>query len=151
MIPDLSRIAAPPRINLGAGRFLFWGLLAAGSLAMAVAPPHQAAAQTSSAQACPAPGTPYKIIPLTVSTVTTGGTAVTAIAATGARCGGYLVTSNAAGICVDQTTTAGTVTGTPSTTSCVAANTPFYLVPSVNAVSVNSPSSSVNFAGEGLN
>lgn len=103
------------------------------------------------AQICPAPGTPYRIIPLTTSTVTTGGTAVTAIAAPGARCGGYLVTANAAGICVDQATTAGTVTGTPSTTSCVGAGTAFYLVPSVNPVSVNSASSSVNFSGVGLN
>jgi hypothetical protein len=91
------------------------------------------------------------IIPLAVSAVTTGGTAVTAIATNGASAGGTLVTANAAGICVDQVTTAGTVTGTPSTTVCVAQNVPYYLVPNTHAVSVNSASSSVAFAGWGLN
>ena len=96
------------------------------------------------------PGT-VTIVPLAVSSVTTGGTAVTALAAGGASAGGFLVTANAAGICVDQTTTAGTVTGTPSTTVCVAQNVPYFLTPNGHAVSVNSSSSSVAFAGQGNN
>jgi hypothetical protein len=90
------------------------------------------------------------IVALDVSSVTTGGTAVTALATGHATAGGYLVTANAAGICVDQVTTAGTVTGTPSTTACVAQNQPFYLVPANHAVSVNSSASTVSFGGEGL-
>jgi len=90
------------------------------------------------------------IVALDVSSVTTASTAVTALAAGHATAGGWLVTANAAGICVDQHTTAGTVTGTPSSTACVAANTPYYLVPNTGAVSVNSTASSVAFAGEGL-
>ena len=83
-----------------------------------------------------------------VNVVTTGGVAVTAFAAGQATAGGWVATANSAGICVDQVTTAGTATGTPSTTGCVAANVPFYLVPSTNAVSVNSSASSVTFGGE---
>lgn len=107
--------------------------------------------QDTTGNACvtSAPGT-RTIIPLDVSTVTTGGTAVTALNAGHATAGGYLITANSAGICVDQSTTAGDVTGTPSTTACVAANVPFYLAPTNNAVSVNSTASSVSFAGEGL-
>lgn len=91
------------------------------------------------------------IIPLDISTVTTGGTAVPALSPGHAKCGGWLMTANAAGICVDQIQTAGTATGTPSTTGCVAANVPYYLVPSSNGVSVNSGSSSVSFGGQGVN
>lgn len=94
---------------------------------------------------------PRTIIPLDVSSVTTGGTAVTALAAGHAMAGGFVETANVAGICVDQHTAAGTVTGTPSTTACVATNVPFYIVPSAGAVSVNSSASSVSFGGEGLN
>lgn len=91
------------------------------------------------------------IIPLDAASVTVGGTAVNALKAGNARCGGWIVTSATAGICVDQTTSAGTATGTPSTTACVGQNVPFYLVPSANAVSVNSTGSSVALGGEGVN
>jgi len=91
------------------------------------------------------------IVPLDVATVTTGGTAVNALAANHATAGGYLVTANAAGLCVDQTTTAGTVTGTPKTTVCVVQNQPYFLIPNTHAVSVNSTASGVALAGMGLN
>jgi len=90
------------------------------------------------------------IVLLDVSTVTTGGTAVTALATGHASAGGFIVTSNAAGLCVDQYQTAGTVTGTPSSTACVAMNVPYQLVPSAHAVSVNSTASGVALGGEGL-
>lgn len=93
---------------------------------------------------------PYTIVPLDVATVTTGSTAVTALTAGHATAGGFIMTANAAGICVDQHTTAGTATGTPSTTTCVPQNLVFSLVPSVSAVSVNSTASSVALGGEGL-
>lgn len=88
------------------------------------------------------------IVPLDVATVTTGGTAVTALNAGHATAGGFLVTSNAAGICVSQAGTAGTATS--GSTQCVAANQRYNLVPSANAVSVNSTASAVAVGGEGL-
>lgn len=88
------------------------------------------------------------IVPLDVSTVTTGGTAVTALTAGHASAGGFIVTSNVAGICVSQTGAAGSATA--GGTVCVAQNQPYTLVPSAAAVSVNSPASAVAFGGEGL-
>lgn len=93
---------------------------------------------------------PYIIVPLDIATVTTGGTAVVALSAGHATAGGFILTSSSAGLCVDQHTTAGTATGTPSTTSCVPATIPYNLVPSAGAVSVNSTGSSTALAGEGL-
>lgn len=90
------------------------------------------------------------IVPLDVSAIGTGGTAVTALTAGHATAGGKLVTANAAGLCVDQHGTAGTVTGTPSTTMCVPQNVVFDLVPSAGAVSVNSTAAAA-IGGEGLN
>jgi len=82
-------------------------------------------------------------------TVTTGGTAVVALNAGGANAGGTLMTTNAAGICVNQNGPAATSTG--GSTMCVAANQIFNLIQSGNAVSVNSTGSGVTFAGWGLN
>jgi DNA-binding beta-propeller fold protein YncE len=92
----------------------------------------------------------FIIVPLDVATVATGGTAVTALTAGHATAGGWIMTANAAGICVDQVTTAGTVSGTPSTTGCVGAGVPVPLVASGLPVSVNSTGSGTALAGEGL-
>lgn len=110
------------------------------------------AASVANAQSCPKPiGLPGGSVPLDVATVTTGGTAVTALnACNSASAGGWVATSNPAGICVDQFTTAGTSTGTPSTTYCLAPNQPFYLAPSIKAVSVNSTASGVLISGQGV-
>lgn len=91
------------------------------------------------------------IVPLAVSTVTTAGTAVTALAAGQRTAGGYLVTSNAAGICVSENGTAGTATGYTGSvmTVCVAANQPYNLLANAGAVSVNSTASNVAFSGYG--
>ena len=102
------------------------------------------------AEAQQKPG-PYSVIPLDASTVTGNGTATTVLNARHVIAGGTLVTANAAGICIDQFTTAGTATGTPATTVCVAQNQPYYLVPSFGPVSVNSTASSVAVGGFGLN
>jgi hypothetical protein len=91
------------------------------------------------------------IIPLDVSVVTTGGTAVTALTAGHAAAGGFIVTNNPAGMCVDQSTTAGTVNGTPSTTVCVLQFESFPLTPNGGAVSVNSTGSGVAISGQGWN
>lgn len=92
---------------------------------------------------------PLTIVPLD-AVVTGSPGAVTALNPGHATAGGFLSTANAAGICVDQHTTAGTVTGAPSTTTCVEQYQAFYLVPGTGAVSVNSPGSAVSFGGEGL-
>jgi hypothetical protein len=93
------------------------------------------------------PGT-LTIVPLDVAVVTTGGTAVTALTMGHATAGGFLVTSNAAGICVNQQGAAGT--STAGGTVCVAQNQMYTLVPNGNAVSVNS-TAAVAIGGEGLN
>jgi hypothetical protein len=91
------------------------------------------------------------IVPLRISAVTTGGTAITALNAGDATKGGFVITSNAAGICIDQVTTAGVATGTPSTTVCVAQDQSYTLTANSHAVSVNSTASSVSLAGQGQN
>lgn len=90
----------------------------------------------------------HRTISLDVATVTTGGTPVTAINAGHAVCGGVLVTSNAAGMCVNQNGDAGTATA--GDTICVAQNVPYYVIPSAKAVSVNSTASSVAIGGYGF-
>lgn len=93
---------------------------------------------------------PMNVVSLDVSSVTTGGTAVTALLATHANHGGFLVTANAAGICVNS---AGGAAGTSTSgdTICVGQNIPYSIPPTANAISVNSSASSVTFAGNGLN
>lgn len=120
----------------------------AGTVSVTAAGAATAANQTNGSQVVkPAART---IIPLDVSAIVTGGTAVTALTAGHATAGGIIITANAAGICVDQHTTAGTVTGTPSTTMCVPQNIVFNLVPNSGAVSVNSTAAAA-LGGEGLN
>lgn len=119
-----------------------------GTIAVTASGAATAANQTNGSQVVkPAART---IILLDVSAVATASTAVTALAAGHATAGGILVTANAAGMCIDQHTTAGTVTGTPSTTMCVPQNVVFNLVPNSGAVSVNA-TAAIAFGGEGLN
>jgi hypothetical protein len=93
------------------------------------------------------PGTLTQIA-LDVGSVTTGGTPVNALSATHAAAGGYILTANAAGICVNLLGSAGT--STSGNTTCVAANQPYDIPPTANAVSVNSSASSVTLAGYGF-
>lgn len=83
--------------------------------------------------------------------VTTGGTAVIALNAGQARCGGEIVSNNAVGICVDEIQSAGTITGTPSSTICVPTNVTFTLVPTANSIYINASASGVVVGGFGLN
>ena len=96
---------------------------------------------------------PYKptIVPLDVATVTTG-TPATVLSANHRTAGGFLITSNAAGMCVSENGTAGTTTGYVGSvaTVCVVANQPYTLQPSTNAVSVTSPGTGVAISGYGL-
>jgi len=92
---------------------------------------------------------PFTIVPLDISVTGSPG-AVTVLNAGHATAGGTLVTANAAGMCVDEYTTAGTVTGTPSSTICVVQNQAVTLTPTSGAVSVNSTGSAVSIGGTGL-
>jgi hypothetical protein len=92
------------------------------------------------------------IVPLDVSTVTTGGTAVTALAAGHRNKGGWLQNPKAAGadLCVNEQ---GTATGTVSagSTTCIAAGQSYSLTPNAGAVSVVSSDSAHPFSGMGFN
>lgn len=89
------------------------------------------------------------IIPLDVTSVTTGGTPVNALSVGHVLRGGFILTTNAAGICVSQQGAAGTSTN--SSTQCIAANQIYNIVPNTGAVSVNSVGSSVALSGQGYN
>ena len=107
--------------------------------------------QTYSAVVC-GPPAPYRptIVPLDVATVTTG-TPATVLNANHRTAGGFLITSNAAGMCISENGTAGTTTATVAgvATVCVAANQRYTLLPSANAVSVTSPGTGVAISGYG--
>ena len=90
-------------------------------------------------------------VPLDVATVTTG-TPATVLSVNHRTAGGFLITSNAAGMCISENGTAGTATASIAgvATVCVAANQPYTLVPSANAVSVTSTGTGVAISGFGL-
>jgi hypothetical protein len=92
---------------------------------------------------------PITLYPLDVSTVTTGGTAVTAIAAGGHARGGFIMNpvGAAQSLCISETGTATTTAG--GSVVCIAAGVVYQLSPSNGPVSVNSSDSSHPFAGLG--
>lgn len=94
----------------------------------------------------------FTIVPLDVSTVTTGGTAVTALTAGHKTAGGWLQNPASATqpLCINEI---GTASGTSSSgnTTCVSPGTPYYLTPSSGTVSVVSSDSAHPFSGFGLN
>jgi hypothetical protein len=92
------------------------------------------------------------IVPLDVATVTTGGTAVTALAAGHRNKGGFLLNPKAATIdlCInEQTAASGTVSA--GGLICVSPGQSYTLSPSALAVSVVTSDSAHPFAGQGLN
>ena len=92
---------------------------------------------------------PSSVTPTSLDISTVAGSAVNALSAGHATKGGFVVTSNAAGICVNQKGAAGTASN--GDTACVAQNQPYYLAPSAGAVSVNSTGNPVTLAGYGYN
>ena len=88
------------------------------------------------------------IITLDVKAIAVGSTAVTALAAGNARAGGFVVTSNAAGLCVNLLGTAGVASS--GDTVCVAQNVIFVIPPTAGPVSVNSTATAA-IAGYGYN
>lgn len=91
------------------------------------------------------------IVTLDIKTVTTGGTAVTALAATHKTAGGWIQNPPSATInlCLNEI---GTATGTTSSgdTTCVQPGQTYYLTPSAGAVSVISSDNTHPFSGYGL-
>ncbi len=91
------------------------------------------------------------LVPLDVSTVSTGGTAVTALTAGHRTKGGWIQNpTGATALCINES---GTASGTVSsgTTTCIQAGQTYSLAPSGNAVSVISSDSSHAFSGMGFN
>lgn len=92
------------------------------------------------------------IVPLDVSTVTTGGTAVTALTAGHRTAGGFLYNPIGATInlCINEQATASGTTSAAGLT-CIQPGQSYTLVPAAGAVSVITSDSSHPFSGEGLN
>lgn len=91
------------------------------------------------------------LVPLDISTVTTGGTAVTALNAGHASAGGFIQNPKGASVdlCINGIGTASGTTSSANTT-CIPAGSAYYIPPSAAAVSVISSDSSHPFSGEGF-
>ena len=91
------------------------------------------------------------LVALDVASVTTGGTAVNALAAGHATAGGFIYNPTVAtvALCINQI---GVASGTSSAgnTTCIQPGQPYNIVPSANAVSVISSDSTHAFSGMGL-
>lgn len=92
-----------------------------------------------------------QMVTLDVKTVTTGGTAVTAIAAGNRANGGWIQNPSTAttALCINEL---GTATGTTSSgdTTCIAPGQSYNLIPSPKAVSVIASDSAHAFSGYGM-
>lgn len=112
-------------------------------LALALASPSYAATVT-------VPGA-QTIVPLDVATVTTGGTAVTAIAAGHRSGGGWIQNPTTATIplCINELATASGTTSAGSLT-CIAPGVIYQVTPNSGSVSVISSDSAHAFSGYGL-
>jgi parallel beta-helix repeat protein len=99
----------------------------------------------------PKSGGSTTVSPLSISTVTTGGVAVTAIVANGRNAGGWIKNPESATVYLGINEI-GTASGTSSNgnTTFIAPGTTYYLSPSANAVSVISADSGHIFSGLGL-
>lgn len=89
-------------------------------------------------------------IPLDVATVTTGATAVTALAAGNRQRGGWLYNPSSATIklCIDEQTTASGTSSAGSLT-CILPGQSYNLIPSMAPVSVVTSDSAHPFSGMG--
>lgn len=91
------------------------------------------------------------IVTLDIKTVTTGGTAVIAIASGNRTAGGFLQNPKGASadLCINEV---GTASGTTSSgdTTCIAAGNSYNVAPGIGPVSVISSDSSHPFSGYGL-
>lgn len=89
------------------------------------------------------------IVPLDVATVTTGGTAVTALTAAHRSAGGFIQNPGSVSLCINEV---GTASGTTSAgnTTCIAQGQTYNLSPTAGGVSVISSDSAHPFSGYGL-
>lgn len=92
----------------------------------------------------------FTVVALDASTVTTGGTAVTALSAGHSTAGGFIVNPVGAtvNLCINQLATASGTT-TAASLICIAPGQQYAIIPSANAVSVISSDSSHPFGGYG--
>lgn len=113
--------------------------------------PSLAGTPISSTAGMPVQGVTVTLVPLDVSTVTTGGTAVTALSAGHRTKGGWIQNPSTATqlLCLSETGTAATTQG--GSTTCLPAGITYQLVPSGGAVSVNAPDGGHPFSGYGFN
>ena len=95
---------------------------------------------------------PRIIVPLDISTVTTGGMAVTALNAGHRTAGGFLLNPIGAtvNLCINEQTTASGTTSAAGLT-CILPGQSYTLTPAAAAVSVITSDSSHPFSGYGLN
>lgn len=89
------------------------------------------------------------IVPLDVATVTTGGTAVTALTAGHRSAGGFIQNPGAVSLCINEIGTAAGTTSAGNTT-CIAQGQTYNLSATTGAVSVISSDSAHPFSGYGL-
>ncbi len=119
---------------------------------IALIAPTPAAWAQSPGSGSPTGVTTRVIVPLDVSTVATGGTAVTALAATHRSAGGWLFNPATAttSLCINEQ--GGTASGTTSAgpLACIAPGQTYTLVPSWLPVSVVTSDSAHPFSGEGM-
>ncbi len=114
--------------------------------------PGQTAACDPVTQAAPFPTAPGQVVsvPLDIAMVTTGGTAVTAIAAGHRTAGGWIQNPSGAqvSLCINEI---GTASGTASSgnTVCIGPGLSYNISPGAGAVSVISSDSAHTFAGLG--
>lgn len=94
---------------------------------------------------------PVQIVPLDISTVTTGGTAVTALAAGERTAGGWIANPSTAtvNLCINEMGTASGTTSAASTT-CIVPGQTYNLTPAIGPVSVVSSDSAHPFSGYGF-
>lgn len=94
---------------------------------------------------------PQTIVPLDVAVVTTGGTAVTAIAVGHRTAGGWIMNPKGAlaDLCINEVATASGTTSAGSLT-CVPPGATYLVTPSAGSVSVVSSDSNHAFSGLGI-
>jgi hypothetical protein len=94
---------------------------------------------------------PQTLFPFDVATVTTGGTAVTAIASSHRTAGGWIYNPSTATInlCINEMAVASGTTSAGSLT-CITPGTTYIVAPGVGPVSVISSDSAHPFSGLGM-
>jgi hypothetical protein len=122
-------------------------LLAPLALLLVIAGAREASAQTTTRTL----NAPRNYVPLDISTVTTGGVAVTALAAGHRTAGGWLFNPVEATVklCIDESGATAAGTTSSGNVTCVAPGTTYMLMPGPASVSVITSDSAHAFSGQG--